>query len=754
MSSINAVMDWERSGVLHPAVKATEQKPEVSVPSTEGMPPLSDITKHKGKRRNRTGSLTAHYTVAECRERDNSVPKMPPLTRIRRPPITGRSWDDNSVGHGSVVSRIRRDRNRAILRTQSSVTNPLGYHSIDTQANVTSTLNLINTTALSPLLSDSHHDNIEWLNNFWGSTPHQPSAAAKSSAGSMCNIPASGYQMGLGSQPWDTLSIPELHSTKSCDRTCQRSHHRHSYSSGYANTSHLHSSPTSGCASIASSDLDSADFMYFNINDDSSYFDGDSLFADSLGIIGDNDTAFSTNILSLLEEGSISCRTPFPASDWPDSISELDFDCSEGKAEDVKNCDALSDIGPSCSSPPQRRRMTKRQSMTQTKPNDCDDIDGDCDDQPSVKEVLPIESQSEECTEASTKMEEPLTPTESSSALGDNGLSALPHPLTEKMWLGFSLDEKTEYLTKLMSVIKTSLSSEEQFDVTQLLSPTVVSGTPHIGTISPKSVEYSGLQKALNYLQQRRRCLDSDWVLVKPTDQRNGTLKLIKQKKVLKSGAESQSPSNGGYLATQDLHKKMDFDDTESVGESLKPRNCELGTSKLSCHTDTKATATRDLIKLMPNRSKETSKKLIEIGRCFDDNLRSKTFRYSRNVTLDENGFRSHTRPGSRHETLSTKSSDAQHVDSCIDPSCQGCSSNLRRSNSEGNIAKSIGAEGQKEHRRQQRQARRRWSKWLKTRQRKENRQLIKEHRSGLFLNERKIKVTAGCGEDDEVEVG
>lgn len=48
--------------------------------------------------------------------------------------------------------------------------------------------------------------------------------------------------------------------------------------------------------------------MYFNINDDSSYFDGDSLFADSLGIIGNNDTAFSTNILSLLEEGSISCR--------------------------------------------------------------------------------------------------------------------------------------------------------------------------------------------------------------------------------------------------------------------------------------------------------------------------------------------------------------------------------------------------------------------------------------------------------------
>lgn len=49
-------------------------------------------------------------------------------------------------------------------------------------------------------------------------------------------------------------------------------------------------------------------------------------------------------------------RTPFPASDWPDSISELDFDCSEGKTDDVKNCDALSDIGPSCSSPPQRRR--------------------------------------------------------------------------------------------------------------------------------------------------------------------------------------------------------------------------------------------------------------------------------------------------------------------------------------------------------------------------------------------------------------
>ena len=47
---------------------------------------------------------------------------------------------------------------------------------------------------------------------------------------------------------------------------------------------------------------------------------------------------------------------PFPVSEWPDSISELDFDCSKGKTDDVKNCDALSDIGPNCSNPLQCRR--------------------------------------------------------------------------------------------------------------------------------------------------------------------------------------------------------------------------------------------------------------------------------------------------------------------------------------------------------------------------------------------------------------
>ena len=46
---------------------------------------------------------------------------------------------------------------------------------------------------------------------------------------------------------------------------------------------------------IAGSDPNSVDFMYFNVIDDSSYFDGNSLFADSLEIVGDNDSAFSTN---------------------------------------------------------------------------------------------------------------------------------------------------------------------------------------------------------------------------------------------------------------------------------------------------------------------------------------------------------------------------------------------------------------------------------------------------------------------------
>ena len=69
----------------------------------------------------------------------------------------------------------------------------------------------------------------------------------------------------------------------------------------FISASYLHSSSTSGCTSISSQapDPDSLDFMYSNINDDLSYFDGDSLFADLLRIIGNNDAAFSISILSL-----------------------------------------------------------------------------------------------------------------------------------------------------------------------------------------------------------------------------------------------------------------------------------------------------------------------------------------------------------------------------------------------------------------------------------------------------------------------
>lgn len=71
-----------------------------------------------------------------------------------------------------------------------------------------------------------------------------------------------------------------------------------------------HSSPTSGCASIASSDIDSSDLAFVSMNDDSSLFDGDSLFSETYGLM-DTDSGFSSNIFSLLEEGSISCRFTF-----------------------------------------------------------------------------------------------------------------------------------------------------------------------------------------------------------------------------------------------------------------------------------------------------------------------------------------------------------------------------------------------------------------------------------------------------------
>ena len=53
----------------------------------------------------------------------------------------------------------------------------------------------------------------------------------------------------------------------------------------------------------------------------------------------------------------IAFRTPFLNADWTDSVSELDFDCSEQTNGDISNCDAKSDIGPSCSAPDERNRL-------------------------------------------------------------------------------------------------------------------------------------------------------------------------------------------------------------------------------------------------------------------------------------------------------------------------------------------------------------------------------------------------------------
>lgn len=742
-------MEWDVRASQVP-VKVLEAKAEISVPSTEGMPPLTDI-KHKVKRRTRTGSLTAHYNVPEPREllhRDNLTAMMPPLARIRRAPITGGSWDDNSVGHGSVAARMRRERNRAILRTQSSVTNQ-SYSSVDTHANVTSTLNLINTTSLSPLPSERYYDNDEWMKYLLESAPQNyHSAATKSSAGSMCNIPVTGYQSHPTHQPWDTLSIPELHSTKSCDRTCHRTHHRHSYSSGYANTSYLHSSPTSGCASIASSDLDSADFMYFNINDDSSYFDGDSLFADSLGIIGNNEAAFSTNILSLLEEGSISCRTPFPASDWPDSISELDFDCSEGKSDDVTNCDALSDIGPSCSSPPTRRRMAKRQSLSQSKTNVAEQ---NCDNTDEVAAVVDEECDSDEIQEEEC-LHRKVSETASTEPADRKILFSQAHPVSEPLWVNFSTEEKEEYLRKLSYTINQTLTAEEQLDIRKILLPKAGWLQQNL-TISPEDIDFPTLMRIIKYLEEKMRSSNDDWVLVKTPEQKNGVIKLVKHKKLVKN----TKFMNGfdGCMAQQ-METSDKLVKNAKFLNSCMTRQMETGDSAKACFAESSKGKGRfgpdgDAPACSYVTQQSTFKMDTGDLACFAESLKSKG-RIRAKYSLDEAVVKSRGRPGSRQETSSTKSADPNHADLCADPACQGCSSNLRRSNSDGNLPKSVAAEAQKEHRRQQRQARR-WAKLMKTRQRKETRQLKKEHRSGLFVNEKKVILKADCEEECDVEI-
>uniref|UniRef100_F6V8T1 Uncharacterized protein n=1 Tax=Ciona intestinalis TaxID=7719 RepID=F6V8T1_CIOIN len=320
--------------------------------------------------RKRANTSNSHeYTPMCSRDHGRS-------SHSRKTPITGGSWDDNSVGHGSVAARMRRERNRAIIR-RTQTTSTYKTNSIDTHARITSTLNLINTTALSPW-QPHEEDKLPWddVDDYVNSHYGNRTAASKRSAGSLCNINKYNNVLPESVSPWDSRSIPDRYT---------RLHHHHRYSFTSANH---HSSPTSGCASIASSDLDSADLAFFSMTDDSSFFDGDSLFSDSYGAI-DGDSGFSTNIFSLLEEGSISCRTPFPNGDWPDSISELDFDCSEPQ-NDISNCDAHSDIGPSCSTAStERNRLKKRQirGATESKnPEESSSGSFDLDFQQSIRD--------------------------------------------------------------------------------------------------------------------------------------------------------------------------------------------------------------------------------------------------------------------------------------------------------------------------------------------------------------------------------
>lgn len=202
-------------------------------------------------------------------------------------------------------------------------------------------------------------------------------------------------------------------------------------------------------------------------------------------------------------------------------------------------------------------------------------------------------------------------------------------------------------------------------------------GRPHLGAISPKDVEYPGLQKCLNYLRLQN---STETFRVKSPDQKIEFINAIRPKTISRNNSDvTQLPSND--VAVQ---KRMTFDNTaENNNDAAKLKTC-----------DAVAVASREFVKIKPLTSKNLPKNFIEMGKYFDDNIRMR--RLHRKQTPDSTKLQS--RPSSRYETLSTKSTDTQHAESCSDSTCR-CLNGLRRSNSEGNIPKSIGSESQKEHR-------------------------------------------------------
>ncbi|XP_076812869.1 uncharacterized protein LOC143459540 [Clavelina lepadiformis] len=626
-------------------------------------------------RRTSTGSLSSHKRTASnhsSHSHDYSTCSgyYSMSSCSRKPPITGGSWDDNSVGHGSVAARMRRERNRAIRRTQSNATYTV--NPVDTHASITSTLNLINTTALSPWQQD---DKLPWDVDYDGPYAcEHPTAAAKRSAGSLCNIHFSERH------PWDSRSIPEYPRM----RTTERSHYRNSFT--YA---HHHSSPTSGCASMASSEIDSSDLAFFSMTDDSSFFDGDSLFSDSYGVM-DADSGFSTNIFSLLEEGAISCRTPFPNGDWPDSISELDFDCSEQQQTDISNCDAHSDIGPSCSAPTDRNKLKKRQVRPQA-------------DEEITQESFVDPDIISSATEVFRKHAERATVSDSSAVMTGSMLSVLEEDVSNE--------------TENNYILSNHFNSKENINLNvamQSVYTDVILGTKHTAHLEISTPQVKQQTKVSDVLEN----ID----IVMECEQPSSPLIQVD---------ESEDCDNQTVV---NCEINSSVSDTSKFVTNLKEWNSMTKDQKL------------DFVEQLSERISKTMglQERMDIIRIIGVKDDPKHIPF--HLSIDSIDCNKLSRVLGYLDTHKTVDSPTK-----LNGSKPNVETNLRRSNSDGNLRKST-SDAQKEHRRRQRQARR-FAKWMKQRQKKENRQHMKEQRSGLFINEKKLKIQAVSEDDIEVEV-
>nr|CAB3262270.1 uncharacterized protein LOC100179174 [Phallusia mammillata] len=763
-------------------------------------------------RRTSTGSLmrkrtstSQSYEQASCSNyRDYAS------VRARKTPITvGGSWDDNSVGHGSVAARMRRERNKAIRRTQSTATytnNP-----IDTHACVASTLNLINTTSLSPW---KHHERLPWDEDYGlqcGSGTQ--SAAAKRSAGSLCNISST-----MTSHTWDSRSIPDYSKMSGGHPTS----FRHSFTSA-----HHHSSPTSGCASIASSDLDSADLAFFSMNDDSSLFDGDSLFSDTYGVM-DADSGFSSNIFSLLEEGTISCRTPFLNGDWPDSISELDFDCSE-QQNDISNCDAHSDIGPSCSVSTDRNKLKKRHIRSKsnaleyadknnverngfelptdpdiylTNPRPSSRTNGivaqqSHDDlmqqyvtsqQRHMRGKNPISAGLEHDGRANLKLnlscedmllksgiiderlEEPKTPiVETEMAVAPSDIHMPPAVLEQQQQLERQLQQQQRVANDFSTPVVLNPKQDE-------IAPSVL---PHLQPSAIQKLQQFGIptviqQQHIFQVPQNQQIVTDTQSVTQQPFLRHQTLQVQKttaetpqavqqfQQAQLQhpNPAETSTifPSRPTLYQSTDQTRKFAMsnldapvqvqlrlntaNDTRSLPNSANASKAPIVLS-INNWNGMPQEERLGFIEQLSERIKSTMglQEKLEIINIIGAGNKEPINNAPMCMSIDDIDSHKLSRVFGFLDNQPTEDSPTKSETPPKPPE-----TNLRRSNSDGNIPKTV-TDAQKENRRRQRQARK-WAKLMKQRQRKENRQLMKEHKSGLFVNEKKVKIVVESEEE------